>query len=79
MGAWLLKKDGFLGRQIFWDREKEEALILVKWKNKKLWKNIPMEEVNQIQNKFEENVISTLNIDENPFELIFEGELEKQK
>ena len=47
---WLLKKDGFLGRQIFWDREKEEALILVKWKNKKLWKNIPMEEVNQIQN-----------------------------
>ena len=76
---WLLKKDGFLGRQIFWDREKEEALILVKWKNKKLWKNIPMEEVNQIQNKFEENVISTLNIDENPFELIFEGELEKQK
>ena len=76
---WLLKKDGFLGRQIFWDREKEEALILVKWKNKKLWKNIPMEEVNQIQNKFEENVISNLNIDENPFELIFEGELERQK
>jgi len=76
---WLLKKDGFLGRQIFWDREKEEALILVKWKNKKLWKNIPMEEVNKIQKEFEDNVISSLNIDKNPFELIFEGELEKQK
>ena len=76
---WLSQKDGFLGRQIFWDKEKEEALILVKWKNKKLWKNIPMEEVNQIQKKYEENVKSSLNIDENPFELIFEGELERQK
>ena len=76
---WLSKKDGFLGRQIFWDKEHEEALILVKWKNKKLWKNIPMEEVNQIQKKFEENVVSSLNIDENPFLLIFEGELDQQK
>ncbi len=76
---WLSTKDGFLGRQIFWDKEKEEALILVKWKNKKLWKSIPMEEVNQIQNKFEENVLSSLNIDKNPFKLIFEGELDKQE
>ncbi len=76
---WLSNKDGFLGRQIFWDKDKEEALILVKWKNKKLWKSIPMEEVNQIQKKFEENVLSSLNIDKNPFKLIFEGELDKQE
>ena len=76
---WLSKKDGFLGRQIFWDKKNEEALILVKWKNKKLWKNIPMDEVNQVQKKFEENVVSSLNIDENPFLLIFEGELDQQK
>ena len=76
---WLSNKDGFLGRQIFWDKQKEEALILVKWKNKKLWKNIPMEEVNEIQKKFEANVVSSLNIDKNPFELILEGELDKQE
>jgi|TARA_Y100000994_G_C15614655_1_gene410366 uncharacterized protein (TIGR03792 family) len=76
---WLSKQDGFLGRQIFWDKENEEALILLKWKNKKLWKSIPMEEVNQIQRKFEENVLTYLNIYKNPFELIFEGELDKQK
>ena len=75
---WLSRQDGFLGRQIFWDKEKEEALILVKWRNRQLWKNIPMEEVNQIQKKFEENVVSSLNIDANPFELIYEGELDKQ-
>ena len=74
---WLSNKDGFLGRQIFWDKEKEEALILVKWKNKKLWKSIPMEEVNQIQKKFEEYVLGSINVDKNPFRLIFEGELDK--
>ena len=76
---WLSNKDGFLGRQIFWDKQKEEALILIKWKNKKIWKNIPMEEVNEIQKKFDANVVSSLNIDKNPFELISEGELDKQE
>ena len=75
---WLSIQEGFLGRQIFWDKEKEEALILVNWKNKKLWKSISMKEVNKIQEKFEENVKTTLNTNVNPFELIYEGELVKQ-
>ena len=75
---WLSIQDGFLGRQIFWDKDKEEALILVNWKNKKLWKSISMKEVNTIQEKFEENVKTSLNVKVNPFELIYEGELEKQ-
>ena len=75
---WLSMQEGFLGRQIFWDKEKEVALILVNWKNKKLWKSIPMQEVNEIQYKFEENVQRYLNINENPFKLIYEGELQKQ-
>ena len=76
---WLSSQDGFLGRQLFWDKKKEEALILVNWKSKKLWKSIPMAEVNIIQEKFEDNVKTALNLKENPFELIYEGELEKQK
>ena len=75
---WLSIQDGFLGRQIFWDKEKEEALILVNWKNKKLWKSISMEEVNELQEKFEDNVKTSLNLNQNPFELIYEGELIKQ-
>ena len=75
---WLSSKNGFLGRQLFWDKEKEEALILVNWKNKKLWKSIPMAEVNVVQQKFEYNVKAALNIGENPFQLIHEGELDKQ-
>ncbi len=75
---WLSIQDGFLGRQIFWDKEKEEALILVSWENKKLWKSISMNEVNEIQEKFEENVKSSLNVNVNPFKLIYEGELLSQ-
>ena len=76
---WLSSQDGFLGRQLFWDKEKEEALILVSWKSKKLWKSIPMSEVNVVQQKFEDNVKAALNVGENPFELIYEGELDKQR
>jgi uncharacterized protein (TIGR03792 family) len=75
---WLSSKEGFLGRQLFWDKEKEEALILINWKSKKLWKSIPMSEVNVVQEKFEDNVKVALNVEENPFELIYEGELDKQ-
>ena len=76
---WLSSQEGFLGRQLFWDKEKEEALILVNWKSKKLWKSIPMAEVNVVQQKFEDNVKAALNLGENPFKLIYEGELDKQR
>ena len=75
---WLSSQEGFLGRQLFWDKEKEEALILVTWESKKLWKSIPMSQVNVVQEKFEDNVKTALKVEENPFELIYEGELDKQ-
>ena len=75
---WLSSKDGFLGRQLFWNKEKEEALILVNWKSKKLWKSIPISEVNLVQEKFVDNVKTALKLSENPFKLIYEGELNKQ-
>ena len=75
---WLSSQEGFLGRQLFWDKEKEEALILVTWESKKLWKSIPMSKVNVVQEKFEDKVKTALKVEENPFELIYEGELDKQ-
>ena len=75
---WLSSQEGFLGRQLFWDKEKEEALILVTWKSKKLWKSIPMSKVNLVQEKFEDNVKTALKLEENPFELIYVGELDNQ-
>ena len=76
---WLSKQDGFLGRQIFYNQKKGEALLLVKWKNRNLWKNISDEEVNNIQKIYEETVISSLGVETNPFQFIYEGELFEQK
>ena len=76
---WLANKKGFLGREIFYNKEKEEALVLVKWANKNLWKSISVKEVNEIQSIFEENVKNDLKLDSNPFELIDEGELYVQE
>ena len=38
-----------------------------------------MSEVNVVQQKFEDNVKAALNVRDNPFELIYEGELDKQR
>ena len=75
---WLAKQKGFLGRQIFYNETKGEALILVNWKNRKLWKDIPLKEVVQIQKKFEEVVKKSIKVEKNPFQLTYEGELKSQ-
>ena len=75
---WLLNQEGFMGRQIFWNPDEEQALILVNWKEKKLWKSIPMKEVIELQAKFEETIKKSLDLNNYPFELVFEGELYKQ-
>ena len=75
---WLSEKEGFLDRTIFWNKNNEEALILVNWKNKKCWKSISIEEVNAIQKKFDESVNNFMRLDSNPLKLIYEAELYEQ-
>ena len=73
---WLLKQDGFLGRQLFWDPKLEEATLLIGWESREVWKSISQLEINLVQNDFEK--IARKEIGEtsgNPFPLIFEGEL----
>ena len=73
---WLLKQDGFLGRQLFWDSKEEEATLLIGWESRAVWKNISQTEINLVQQDFEK--IARKETGEpsgNPFPLIFEGEL----
>jgi len=76
---WLSEQDGFLGRQIFYNQKTGEALLLVKWENRNLWKNISNEEVNKMQKIYEKTVTSSLGVETNPFKFIYEGELFEQK
>ena len=73
---WLLKQDGFLGRQLFWDPKVEEATILIGWESRAVWKNISQAEINFVQQDFE-NIArkETGETTGNPFPLVFEGEL----
>ena len=73
---WLLKQDGFLGRQLFWDPKVEEATLLIGWESRAVWKSISQAEINIVQKDFEKIARKeTGEISGNPFPLIFEGEL----
>ena len=73
---WLLKQDGFLGRQLFWDPKVEEATLLIGWESRAVWKNISQKEINLVQQDFEKIARKeTGETNGNPFPLIFEGEL----
>ena len=73
---WLLKQNGFLGRQLFWDPKVEEATLLIGWKSRAVWKNISQSEINLVQQDFEKIARKeTGETSGNPFPLIFEGEL----
>ena len=76
---WLTKQDGFIERKIFYDQKNEIALLLVNWESKELWKNISIEEVNKVQNIFEDRIKNSLELEKYPFDLVFEGELVEQK
>ena len=76
---WLSRQEGFIDRKIFYNNEKEQALLLVNWESRKLWKSISLEEVQRIQELFERDVNSTLKLSKYPFELIYEGEIYNQK
>ncbi len=73
---WLLKQDGFLGRQLFWDPKTEEATLLIGWESREVWKNISQSEINLIQQDFEKIARKEIGkTSGNPFPLIYEGEL----
>ena len=73
---WLLKQDGFLGRQLFWDPKGEEATLLIGWESRSVWKNISQSEINLVQLDFEKIAREEIGqTSGNPFPLIYEGEL----
>lgn len=76
---WLMNKSGFLGRQLYWDPESEEGVLLIGWATREQWKAIPQDEVDAIQERFERLARKvTGKRYGNPFPLQYEGELMPQ-
>ena len=78
---WLEQQSGFEGRQLFWDPQREEGLLLIRWSSREQWKAIPAAEVERVQEVFEAEVNQALKRDpaaEPLFPLLAEGELQVQ-
>ena len=78
---WLCRKLGFLGRELYWDAEREEGILLIRWASREQWKAIPSEEVEVVQRQFEAMAHQLLAAADspapaNPFPLVHAGELE---
>jgi uncharacterized protein (TIGR03792 family) len=89
---WLNRQSGFLGRELHWDGEKEEGQLLIHWASREQWLAIPRQELEVVQERFERLAHAALvrlgatapllgeleNPGENPFPLVYEGELPPQ-
>ena len=73
---WLEQQDGYLGRDLLWDSEREEGTLLIRWASREQWKAIPEAEVEAVQEHFEQLAREATGQGQgNPFPLVFEGEL----
>jgi uncharacterized protein (TIGR03792 family) len=79
-GPWLRRQDGFLGRDLLWDAEREEGLLLIRWRSRRQWLAIPTSDIEAVQGQFEASArlalaqgVATAT---NPFPLVYAGELE---
>lgn len=88
---WLQQQQGFVGRDLLWDPELEEGILLIHWASREQWLAIPREEVELIQNRFEAMALAALERLQtkaiqtqamgwttavNPFPMIYSGELQ---
>tara|TARA_B100001250_G_C19585308_1_gene693923 strand:+ start:231 stop:677 length:447 start_codon:yes stop_codon:yes gene_type:complete len=72
---WLAEKEGFLNRELLWDKKQEEATLLIRWSTREKWKSIPKSEIDRVQEQFEKIARDlTGKQSGNPFPIIFEGE-----
>ena len=73
---WLQQQQGYLGRDLLWDAEREEGTLLIRWASREQWKRISVAEVEAVQERFEQLARkATGQRQGNPFPLVFEGEL----
>jgi len=81
---WLRQQSGYLGRELRWDAEREEGVLLIRWASREQWKAIPEEEVERVQVRFEVQARRALGNPsqtnepsrDNPFPLVHASELE---
>jgi uncharacterized protein (TIGR03792 family) len=75
---WLRRQQGFLGRELRWDSQRQQGVLLIHWACRQQWKAAEPSEVIAVQAAFESEAKQLLGLSaasENPFPLVVEGEL----
>ncbi|MGB7563588.1 MAG: TIGR03792 family protein [Prochlorococcaceae cyanobacterium] len=85
---WLAQQRGYRGRQLFWDRERQEGVLLIGWATRSDWKAIPAASLDRMQKRFETAARQCLAADDpgsgqpasrgepsNPFPIVSSAEL----
>lgn len=49
---WLEQQPAYLGRDLYWDPQQEQAHVLIRWRSRQEWKAITDEEVAAVQDRF---------------------------
>jgi uncharacterized protein (TIGR03792 family) len=81
---WLRRQSGYLGRDLRWDADREEGVLLIRWASREQWKAISDDEVARVQVRFEALArralrgapATDLPLPANPFPLVHASELE---
>ena len=75
---WLRQQQGFVGREVRWDSDRQEGVLLIHWANHHDWKAIAARAVAVVQESFEsvaKDVLALHPHSDNPFPLEYSGEV----
>ena len=50
---WLEKQSGYQGRELLWDRDRQQAVVLIGWLSQSEWDAIPAGSIKKTENRFD--------------------------
>ncbi|MEB3361297.1 MAG: TIGR03792 family protein [Synechococcaceae cyanobacterium] len=71
---WLLRQEGFLGRELFWDPALEQGVLVIRWASRRRWHAIPTDEVSRVHQAFQQHARARLRHAGHPVEDPVEGQ-----
>lgn len=67
---WLQQQDGYRGRDLLWDPERQQAVVLVGWQSQQQWDAIPASSIGSTEEAFNAQLRSCLGVsDQQPLPL----------
>jgi len=50
---WLEQQSGYQGRELLWDRDRQQAVVLIGWLSQSAWDAIPASSIKKTENRFD--------------------------